>query len=165
MKLTDKEITSFCEQLDPPLIEPFNDCHLTPNGYDLSVDEIEIDGRILKLENEKSVRVPARKFFKIMTLERVNLPKDMVATLWLRHSYARRGVMATFGFVDAGYCGKIAMSLNNCSESQIEFTYAGTKTICQIVFEHLGKPDKTYSERSGNWQDQESLEIEKLMKK
>lgn len=153
MKLTDKEIESFCTN-EVPLIKPFNEKHLTPNGYDLLMDEIEIGGKVQKICG-KEIRISPKTPFRIMTMETINLPTNLVGQLWLRSTYARKGIMATFGFIDAGYCGKLAFSLYNSTDDN--FIITRRERICQIVFERFSNPEQSYEERSGNYQNQKSL--------
>ena len=153
-KLTDDQIFSLCAKgLQEPLIEPFNEFHLTPNGYDLTIGEIEVGKSLTLLDDKTLVFIPPKTFFCVMTLERINLNKELVAQLWLRSSFARRGIMATFGFIDAGFKGKLALSLYNSSEDPIKL---GAYPICQIVFEDFLTPKKSYD---GKYQNQMSLKV------
>ena len=154
MKLIDKDILNFGESL----IEPFNHDFVTPNGYDLSIEEVEINGKIFNLDN-RDIPVPAKTFFRVMTRETVNLPESMVAQLWLRSTYARNGIQSTFGFVDAGFRGKLALSLYNTLNRIFLIRGNEKRTVCQIVFENLREnPTKSYEKRTGNYQDQSALE-------
>jgi len=159
MILTDEDIIDKAEK-GKPLVDPFNLEQLTPNGYDLSIEEIQVNGNVFKFGNH-DINIVIRPLtrFIVMSKENVLLPEDMTASLWLRSSYARKGVVATFGKVDAGYNGKIAMSLFNGSDKDLVFEREmKKKTICQIVFEQLEKkPLKDYSLRSGNYQNQKTL--------
>jgi len=159
MILTDEDIVDYKNE-GTPLVDPFHIAQLTPNGYDLTIDEIQIDDQVFKLSQAYlNIVVRPLTHFKIMSEETVLLPENVIATLWLRSSYARRGIMATFGYVDAGYNGKIAISLFNGSKTDLVFEREMKKrTICQIVFEKLDKyPLKAYELRSGNYQNTKTL--------
>lgn len=159
MILTDGAILDKVDE-GKPLVEPFNIEQLTPNGYDLSIEEIQVGEKVFKFSNHDiNIMIRPLTHFKVMSKETVLLPDDMCASLWLRTTYARKGVMATFGKVDAGYNGKIAMSLFNGSDKGLVFEREMKKnTICQIVFEQLDKvPLKSYKSRSGNYQNQKTL--------
>ena len=159
MILTDEDIIEKAEGGNP-LVDPFNLEQLTPNGYDLSIEEIQIGEKVFKFGNhDLNIVIRPLTHFKVMSAETVVLPEDVTAELWLRTTYARQGVIASFGKVDAGYNGKIAMSLFNGSDKDLVFEREmKKKTICQIVFEQLEKkPLKDYSVRSGNYQNQKTL--------
>jgi len=159
MILTDEDIIDKAEN-GFPLVDPFILEQLTPNGYDLSIEEIQVGEKVFKFGNHDiNIVIHSLTHFIVMSKETVLLPEDMTAELWLRSSYARKGIIATFGYVDAGYNGKIAMSLFNGLDKDLVFEREmKKKTICQIVFEQLDKkPLKDYSLRSGNYQNQKTL--------
>ncbi|MFX0203338.1 MAG: dCTP deaminase, partial [Candidatus Hodarchaeota archaeon] len=82
-------------------IEPFNEKNLTPNGYDLSIDEIFIRKSDQHIK-EGIAKIPPLTWFAISTKEFVKMGPKITSQLWIRSSYARKGVMASFGKVDAG---------------------------------------------------------------
>ncbi len=130
-------------------ITPFSENKLTPNGYDLTIDEILIDG-----ERKKEAVIPPMKWFAISTLEYIKL-KNHVAQLWLRSSYARKGVMASFGKVDAGFEGNLTISAFNTHK---EIHLIAGETFCQIVFEELKSPPlKLYN---GKYKGQRGIKLE-----
>src|SRR5581483_7325341 len=73
-------------------IEPFHEKSLTPNGYDLRVAEVLVPDVSSDVQREGKVVVPGGMRFLVSTLERVRMPRDACGSLWLRSSYARRGV-------------------------------------------------------------------------
>ncbi len=153
LKINDKKIMELGENL----IAPFNPDFLTPNGYDLSINEVQIGEKIFKL-NEGDIKIPPNTFFRVMTREKVKIPDDMIAELWLRSTYARKGVQATFGLVDAGFEGTLALSLFNSSDKTIIIKKDEKPTVCQIVFEKISGPsDTSYDKRSGNYQNQSTF--------
>jgi len=157
MILTDGDIIEYA-RMGRPLVKPFNKKNLTPNGYDLSMEEVKVGIYTDKLDKDLIISIPVRTHFKILTQESVELPDDMTATLWLRSSYARKGILATFGYVDVGFHGKIVVNLYNASTQTLYINPFEKRTFCQIVFEKLDKmPLANYSKRSGNYQNQKSL--------
>ena len=104
-------------------IEPFNDKNITPNGYDLSIGESEVRS------------AEPMSFFRISTLECVSLPRNLSAQLWIRSSFARRGVFCSFGKVDAGFGGTLTIGCFNSSRDVIEVKEG--ERFVQIVFETM----------------------------
>jgi dCTP deaminase len=80
-------------------IEPFIQKNLTPNGYDLSIDEIYIKKTDQHIKEGKAV-IPPFTWFAISTKEFVKMGPQITSQLWIRSSYARKGIMASFGKVD-----------------------------------------------------------------
>ncbi len=76
-------------------IEPFNADNLTPNGYDLTIDEIEIPQK--SKVSKGSLNIPAGARFAISTKERISCGANLCAQLWLRTSWARKGIACSFG--------------------------------------------------------------------
>lgn len=120
-------------------IDPFDPSKLTPNGYDFSITE-----RVV-LEPDQGTPVE--------TIESVSVPGFMGSMMFLRSSYARRGVVASFGFVDAGFKGKIRFYLKNLGEETVEIVKE--KGVFQMIFLNMDKQaEKTYEMRSGHYQNQ-----------
>jgi len=130
-------------------IEPFNEKNLTPNGYDLTINEIFIDG-----ERKKEANIPPLKWFAISTKEYIKVG-NMAAQLWIRSTYARKGIMASFGKVDAGFEGCLTLSGFN---SKDEINLKQGERFCQIVFERLSsEPLKPYN---GKYKGQMGIRLE-----
>jgi dCTP deaminase len=138
-------------------IEPFNEKNLTPNGYDLSIDEIftRKSDRHIK---EGIAKIPPLTWFAISTKEFVKMGPEITSQLWIRSSYARKGVMASFGKVDAGFHGTLTISCFNSNDEPLEIPIGDR--FCQIVFENLSsKPTDPYDKKSGNYQNQRGIKL------
>ncbi len=154
--LSDRDIEKSLEKSELG-IEPFNPKNLTPNGYDLSIDEIYIkktDQHIKK----GMVTIPALTWFAISTKEFVKMGPQITSQLWIRSSYARKGIMASFGKVDAGFHGTLTISCFNSNDEEIEIPIGDR--FCQIVFENLSTaPTELYDKKSGNYQNQRGIKL------
>ena len=130
-------------------IEPFNPANLTPNGYDLSIGEIMVDG-----EFTDNAVIPPMKWFAIGTLEYVKLG-NKAAQLWLRSTYARKGLLSSFGKVDIGFEGTLTIS---CFNTREEIELSSGERFCQIVFEEIkSMPEKLYD---GKYKAQKRIKLE-----
>ncbi|MCK5636337.1 MAG: dCTP deaminase, partial [Thermoplasmatales archaeon] len=138
-------------------IEPFIEKNLTPNGYDLSIDEIYIK----KTDNhikEGNAIIPPLTWFAISTKEFVKMGPQITSQLWIRSSYARKGVMASFGKVDAGFHGTLTISCFNSNDEPLEIPIGDR--FCQIVFENMESiPSELYDKKSGNYQNQRGVKL------
>lgn len=87
------------------VIRPFGDASLQPASYDLRVGE---DGSL-----------PQGKCTLVPTLEWIELPGDLAATLRCRSSFGRKGVLLGAGYVDPGFRGQLTLCLTNCGGEDI----------------------------------------------
>lgn len=135
------------------IAEEFKDESVTPNGYDLRAAVLRIDG-----EDLDGGVVPPNKHFLVATLEYLKLPEDVMGQIWVRSSYARRGVIGSFGAVDAGYHGTLTLSFFHSGTEG--FSINRGDRIAQIVFHRMESlPEKSYSQRSGNYQGSRGITV------
>ena len=139
-------------------LEPFEERCLTPNGYDLRVAEVMLPDVDAQVHREGKVVVPAGMRFLVSTVERVRMPEDVCGSLWLRSSYARRGVFGSFGKVECGFEGTLTVGGLNASRQPLEVPIGDR--YCQLVFERMDRaPRRSYAERSGNYQGQHGITL------
>jgi dCTP deaminase len=81
-------------------IQPFVQKNLTPNGYDMTIEEIFIIKTDQHIKTGIAV-IPPLTRFAVSTKEFVKIGQQITSQLWIRSSYARKGIMASFGKVDA----------------------------------------------------------------
>ena len=140
-------------------IEPFAERSLTPNGYDVSVEEVAVPSTGLRVR-EGVARVPAMTRFAVSTRETVTLGRGLAAQIWLRTTWARRGVLASFGMVDAGFSGTLTFGAFNASEAVLELPVG--ERFAQLVFLALESgAAATYERRSGSYQGQRGVTLDR----
>jgi dCTP deaminase len=138
-------------------IEPFIEKNLTPNGYDLSIDEVYIKKTDKHIKEGMAV-IPPLTWFAISTKEFVKMGPQITSQLWIRSSYARKGVMVSFGKVDAGFHGTLTISCFNSNDSDLEIPIGDR--FCQIVFENMESiPSELYDKKSGTYQNQRGVKL------
>jgi len=138
-------------------IEPFVEKNLTPNGYDLTIDEIFIRKTDEHIK-DGTAKIPPLTWFAISTKEFVKMGPRITSQLWIRSSYARKGVMASFGKVDAGFHGTLTISCFNSNDQTLEIPIGDR--FCQIVFENMASsPSELYDKKSGNYQNQRGIKL------
>lgn len=139
-------------------LAPFEERCLTPNGYDLRIAEVMLPDASQDVHREGKVLVPPGDRFLVSTVERVRMPADACGSLWLRSSYARRGVFGSFGKVEAGFEGTLTVGGLNASRQPLELPIGDR--YCQLVFERMeSAPRKSYAERSGTYQGQRGITL------
>jgi len=100
-------------------VEPFDGGCLTPNGLDLRIGGEAVfilpgpEYASKKVEFSRSLELPASSVVLLLTLERLGMPKDMVAHVNLRSTYARRGFLIPGTVVDAGYTGRLTLQVHS----------------------------------------------------
>ncbi len=140
-------------------IEPFAERNLTPNGYDVTVEEVAIPTGSLRVR-EGTARVPAMTRFAVSTRETVTLGRTLAAQIWLRTTWARRGVVASFGMIDAGFSGTLTFGALNASDAVLEVPVG--ERFAQVVFLTLGSgASATYETRSGKYQGQRGVTLDR----
>jgi len=140
-------------------LEPFVEAHLTPNGYDVSIEEVALPSQDLRVR-EGVARIPALTRFAVSTRETVTLGRHLVAQIWLRTTWARRGVLASFGMIDAGFSGTLTFGALNASDAVLELPVG--ERFAQIVFLRLAsEASATYERRSGTWQGQRGVTLDR----
>src|SRR3989440_6568240 len=131
-------------------IEPFDEKNLTPNGYDVTIEEILTPSSNTRT-TQGIARIPPATRFAVSTRESVGLGRHVAGQLWLRTTWARRGVLAAFGMVDAGFSGTLTFGALNGGSDGLELPIG--ERLAQIVFLSLESPSsETYDKRSGTYQ-------------
>ncbi len=138
-------------------IEGFLEKNLTPNGYDVTIEEIWIPSTDERFK-DGTVCVPGNSWFVIGTKEYLVLPLTLVAEIWIRTTWVRKGILSSFGRIDAGFNGNLTFSAYNASKNEVEVPIG--ERFAQVVFEELrSPPKKSYKERSGNYHCQRGITL------
>ncbi len=136
-------------------IEPFDAKNLTPNGYDLTIDEIFIDS-IDKNVKSGEIEIPPKTWFLVSTKEYVKIPGEIACQLWIRTTYARKGIIPSFGMIDSGFEGTLTLSAFNSSDKSVKISIG--ERFAQVVFLKLiSFPQSLYEQRSGNYMRQKGI--------
>ena len=102
------------------VISPFATESLQPASYDLRASQ--------------DIILPRGTCTLVPSLEWVELPADLAATLRCRSSYGRRGVLISAGFVDPGFRGQLTLCLVNMGAEDVELT-KNTRIVQMIIHE------------------------------
>lgn len=139
-------------------IDPFREAHVTPNGYDVTIAEVVVPSRGQHAKEGKAL-VPPGTRFAVSTEEVVEVGPGLSAQIWLRTTWARRGVLASFGMIDSGFRGTLTLAAFNASEEELIVPIG--ERFAQVVFVALtSASEKGYGSRSGNYQDQRGVRLE-----
>jgi dCTP deaminase len=86
------------------------------------------------------------------TVEWVELPPDLAATIRTRSSYGRLGVLVTAGFVDPGFRGQLTLGLVNMGPETVRLKM--NDRVVQLILHQVLGADKTYE---GRYQDSSGI--------
>ncbi|MCZ6616042.1 MAG: dCTP deaminase [Thaumarchaeota archaeon] len=110
MILTDWEIKALIDA-KKLIIEPLSNDVIQPNGIDLSVGHevirISSNGPTPAIREGEKIRIGPGERCLVSTLERLEMPSDLVGLVNIRSSYSRRGMMSPPTVIDAGFKGKL----------------------------------------------------------
>jgi dCTP deaminase len=116
------------------VISPFAPDSLQPASYDLRVS--------------LDMVLPKGACTLVPSLEWVEIPGDLAATLRCRSSYGRRGVIISAGFVDPGFRGQLTLCLVNMGSEDIALKR--NDRIVQMIIHEVREGGMLYS---GRYQD------------
>ena len=116
------------------VLRPYSDACQQPASYDLRVTGHQI--------------LPRGSCTLVPSLEWVELPADLAATLRCRSSYARRGLIIGGGFVDPGFRGQLTLCLGNLGSGDI--VLSPSERVVQMVFHEVREGTELYE---GRYQD------------
>lgn len=136
-------------------VDPWHPEDLTPNGLDLRVGHVLIPAVSAMPVSQGQVTVPPMTRFVVGTQAVLSMPVDAVGSLWIRSSFARRGVLASFGKVDAGFRGNLTLGAFHTGPEPLQLAIGDR--FCQLVLESLATaPRQAYR---GGYQDQRGVTL------
>jgi dCTP deaminase len=121
--LTDSEIREAIDQ-QALQIKPFQPKNLEPASYDLRAGRILLARKGIVDLSREPVVLRHGDWAEIESLEAVELPLNIAATVGVRSSLTRRGLDWFSGpQIDPGYKGRIYISVFNASVAPIDLSY------------------------------------------
>ena len=121
------------------VIEPFLKDRLTPAGYDFS--------------SGVACDLPPKQQMLIVTAEHLEVPADVLGTIYLKSSLCREALIGGFAVIDPGFRGKLTLSLFNAGDSIVHIDK--NEPLIQVVFHKTGEPSS--NPYNGRYQDSSGL--------
>ncbi|PSG99652.1 MAG: dCTP deaminase [Nanohaloarchaea archaeon SW_4_43_9] len=97
---------------------------------------------------DEGVVIHPGEFILGSTLEKLNIPRNLVARVEGRSSYGRLGIIvhATAGYCDPGFSGDITLEMQNLGNAPVKL-YPEDR-VCQVVFETMtSEAENPYGEK------------------
>ena len=139
--------------------EPWHEKDLTPNGLDLRIAHVLVPSVSADAVSAGTATIPPMARFVIGTEQVLTMPRDAVGSLWIRSSYSRKGVIAAFGKVDAGFRGNLTVGAFNAGSEALSIPIGDR--FCQVVLETLHSPPQRDYGATGRYQDQRGITLAK----
>ena len=119
---------------------------------------------IVQLGEDERFLVHPGEFVLATTLERVEVPNDLLARLEGRSSIGRLGIVihSTAGYIDPGFKGQITLEISNLG--RIAVALYPRMRICHLAFEEMRSPVSLgYGEKQGaKYQGQQAATASRL---
>lgn len=125
---------------------------------DVQQEALELTELISITEDTPFILHPG-EFVLAVTMERVEIPDDLVGRLDGKSSLGRMGLIvhSTAGFVDPGFKGRLTLELHNIINLPVTLYYK--MPVSQISFSRLTTPaEKPYGAEGSKYQGQEGPE-------
>lgn len=111
---------------------------LGPAGYDVRIAE--------------TVNLPPGGFVLASTVERFDIPRDILAMVADKSTWARNGIAVQHTVIEPGWRGHLTLEISNHSDTHVSI-FSG-QPIAQIIFHLLDAP--TEQPYAGKYQDQQA---------
>lgn len=99
-------------------------------------------------KKNKSITIKPGESFLVTTIEKVNLPTDLTANMWLRSTLYRSGIILSGGNISPGYCGELSFLLFNAGSAKVKIELGSR--IVHILFWQVAGKTNAYR---GQWQN------------
>ncbi|MFP4136281.1 MAG: dCTP deaminase [Candidatus Acetothermia bacterium] len=144
-------------------------------GYDIRIDDefriftdvhsTEIDPKNFDEEafvrvKDESCLIPPNSFCLGKSLEKFDMPDDLFGLVVGKSTYARCGIIVNMTPIEPGWKGYLTIEISNTTPLPARI-YAD-EGIAQVVFFRGERPDVTYRDREGKYQEQEGIEVAKI---
>jgi deoxycytidine triphosphate deaminase len=136
------------------LLENYLPESIQGSGVDLRIErlvELKNGGFIGKKErtlpeiHEVNFILKPNRYYLLVTMERVNMPEDLVAFMFNRSSLFRCGASLRTAVIDPGYHGELTVGLKN--EDDHEIVLEKGARVLQLVFAEVRGGTKRYKGR------------------
>ncbi len=144
-------------------------------GYDIRIDDefriftdvhsTEIDPKNFNEDafvevKDDSCLIPPNSFCLGKSLEKFDMPDDLFGLVVGKSTYARCGIIVNMTPIEPGWKGYLTIEISNTTP--LPARIYSDEGIAQVVFFRGERPEVTYDDRNGKYQDQEGIEVAKL---
>lgn len=109
-----------------------------------------------KKDKKQSLIIKPGESYLVTTKEKVNMPENLTANMWLRSTLYRSGIILSGGNVAPGYCGELSFLFYNAGLTEMEIELGAR--IVHILFYEINGETNLYR---GQWQSGRVSSIKK----
>jgi deoxycytidine triphosphate deaminase len=135
---------------------------LTGKGFMGLEERDSADASLISEFNSKkkqSIIINPRESYLVTTCEKVNLPQNITANIWLRSTLYRTGIIISGGNVAPGYSGELSFLLHNSGECLMEIEL-GARIVHILFYEVSGSTNSYRGQWSGGRVTSKKREIQ-----
>jgi len=125
------------------------------------LDPLNLDPELWKnVRQDQFYMLEPRGFVLGESLEEITMPDDCLAIALGKSTYARVGVLCNTTPAEPGWRGKLTIEISNLTGSWVKLrVWHG---ICQMIFLRCeDRPEKTYADKQGKYQNQTGVTLAK----
>lgn len=104
------------------------------------------------LDGQDYYILPPKGYILSTTVEKFNIPEDVMVICIGKSTYARCGIFINVTPIEPGFRGEVTLEIYNASSNPVKLYLE--QGICQFMFARGERPEVTYSDRKGKYQDQ-----------
>lgn len=147
-----------CRSRMKQLIDPFHE-RTVVNGKTFGLSSCGYDIRASVPEKPiRTVLLMPGEFVLLSSVEKIHMPRDLVAIVHDKSSWARRGLALQNTVLEPGWYGHITLELSNHGRQILHIPHADP--IAQLMFHLLDEP--TEQPYNGKYQDQPDRAVEAI---
>ncbi len=133
----------------------------TPNIYNSVVDPKEIDERaMVEYEVDDHILIPPNSYVLGRSVEYFRMPKNLLAIVLGKSTYARSGIIVNVTPLEPGWEGHVTIEIGNATTLPAKvYAHEG---IAQVVFLKGEAPEVSYADKQGKYQEQRGITLPRL---
>lgn len=150
---------------------------LTSFGYDLRVGEeflifsnlhttivdpkkMDKDALVKVRAENGYIIVPPNSFALAESVEHFHIPEDILGVVFGKSTYARCGIITNVTPLEPGWSGTVTLEISNTTPLPAKI-YAN-EGLCQVLFMRGERPNITYADKKGKYQNQQGITLPKV---
>lgn len=135
-----------------------NEFKIFTNVNNSIIDPLDFDENAFVDRVGDECIIPPNSFILTRTIEHVNMPDDVIALCLAKSTLARTGCVLGITPIEPGFKGTVTIEISNTTPLPVRIR-AGMG-ICQMVFFRGNRrPDVTYGDRGGKYQNQVDITL------
>jgi dCTP deaminase len=138
-----------------------NEYKVFTDVYGVVVDPKHFDNRsFVDIKGDYCI-IPPHSFALAATMEYFRVPEDVLVVCVGKSTYARCGIIVNVTPLEPEWCGHLTLEISNTTPLPAKI-YSCEGLAQLLFFQGDERPEVTYAQRSGKYQDQRGVTLPKL---